>query len=114
MTTSKTSNIPATFDTLLAEHQALQAENLDLKRQLAYLKRMIFGQKRERFVPSVPEEQMSLDALFETAGAKIPGFAESKEKISYERRNPKKGHGRNPIPDDLHREKLVLDVPESE
>jgi transposase len=75
---------------------------------------MIFGQKRERFVPAVPEEQMSLDALFETAGAKIPGFAESKEKISYERRKPPKGHGRNPIPEDLHREKHVLDVPESE
>ncbi len=101
------SSNPATYHELLAE-------NLDLKRQLAYLKRMIFGQKRERFVPSVPEEQMSLDALLETAGAKMPGFAESKEKISYERRKPKKGHGRNPIPDDLHREKHVLDVPESD
>jgi transposase len=104
--TTDSSN-PATYDELLAE-------NLDLKRQLAYLKRVIFGQKRERFVPSVPEEQMSLDALFETAGAKIPGFAESKEKISYERRKPKKGHGRNPIPEDLHREKIVLDVHESD
>jgi transposase len=101
------SSIPATYDELLAE-------NLDLKRQLAYLKRMIFGQKRERFVPSVPEEQMSLDALFDTAGAKIPGFAESKETITYDRRKPKKGHGRNPIPEDLHREKHVLDVLESD
>jgi transposase len=100
-------NTTATYDEILAE-------NLDLKRQLAYLKRMVFGQKRERFVPAVPEEQMVLEELFETAGAKIPGFAESKEKISYERRKPKKGHGRNPIPDDLHREKHVLDVPESE
>jgi transposase len=106
MATTDTS-IPATYDELLADY-------LDIKRQLAYLKRMIFGQKRERFVPAVPEEQMSLDALFETAGAKIPGFAESKEKISYERRKPKRGHGRNPIPEDLHREKHVLDVPESE
>ena len=107
-------NDPATYDELLAKHQALQADYLDLKRQLAYLKRMVFGQKRERFVPSVPEEQMSLDVLFETAGAKIPGFAESKETITYDRRKPKKGHGRNPIPDDLHREKHVLDVPASE
>ncbi len=114
MTTTNSSAIPVTYDELLEQHQALQADYLDLKQQLASLKRMIFGQKRERFVPSVPEQQMSLDALFETAGAKIPGFAESKEKISYERRKPKKGHGRNPIPEDLHREKHVLDVPESE
>jgi transposase len=106
--------IPATYDELLAAHQALQADYHDLKRQLAYLKRVIFGQKRERFVPSVPEEQMALDALFETAGAKMPGFAESKETITYDRRKPKKGHGRNPIPDDLHREQHVLDVPETE
>ena len=43
------SSIPTTYDELLAE-------NFDLKQQLAYLKRMVFGQKRERFVPSVPEE----------------------------------------------------------
>jgi transposase len=101
------SAIPATYDELLVDY-------LDVKQQLAYLKRMVFGQKRERFVPSVPEEQMALEELFETAGAKIPGFAETKETITYDRRKPKKGHGRNPIPDDLHREKHILDVPESE
>ena len=89
-------------------------ENQHLKQELSQLKRMIFGQKRERFVPAVPEEQMTLEGLFETAGAKIPGFAETKEQISYERRKPKKGHGRKPIPDDLHREKHIIDVPESE
>lgn len=80
-----------------------------LKHELANLKRMIFGQKRERFVPSVPEEQMSLEGLFEHAGTKIPGFAESKETITYERRKPAKGHGRKPIPDDLHREKQIIE-----
>lgn len=90
------------------------SENQHLKQELSYLKRMIFGQKRERFVPAVPEEQMTLEGLFETAGTKIPGFAESKETITYDRRKPKKGHGRKPIPDDLHREKHIIDVPESE
>jgi transposase len=85
-----------------------------LEHELSQLKRMIFGQKRERFVPAVPEEQMSLEGLFEAAGAKIPGFAETKEKITYERRKPRKGHGRKPIPDELHREKHIIDVPESE
>jgi transposase len=102
---------PAEKDELLLK----QHEHIEhLTQQLAYLKRMIFGQKRERVVPDVPEEQMSLEGLFDTAGAKIPGFAESKETITYDRRKPKKGHGRKPIPDDLHREKIILDVPESE
>jgi transposase len=92
----------------------LHTENQELKQQLTYFKRMIFGQKRERFIPSIPEEQMTLEGIFDHVGAKIPGFAETQETITYDRRKPKKGHGRNPIPDDLHREKHILDVPESE
>jgi transposase len=102
---------PAEKDELLLK----QHEHIEyLSQQLAYLKRQIFGQKTERVVPEVPEEQMSLEGLFDTAGAKIPGFAESKETITYDRRKPKKGHGRKSIPDDLHREEIILDVPESE
>lgn len=101
--------IPTTYDALLADYLAL-------KQELAQLKRMIFGQKRERFVPAAPvaEEQMTLEGLFEHAGATMPGFAETRERITYERRKPRKGHGRKPIPDDLHREKHLLDVPESD
>ena len=102
---------PAEKDTFLKK---VLEENSLLKQQLAYLKRMIFGQKSERVVPDVPEEQMSLEGLFDHAGVKIPGFAESKETITYDRRKPKKGHGRNPIPDDLHREEIVLDVSDTE
>jgi transposase len=102
---------PAEKDELL---QKYHQEVLHLNEQLSYFKRMIFGQKRERVVPDVPEEQMTLEGLFDTAGAKIPGFAESKETITYDRRKPKKSHGRKPIPDDLHREEIVLDVPEEE
>jgi transposase len=103
---------PVEKDELL---QKIHEENLSLKQQLAWLKRQIFGQKTERHVqPDVPEEQMSLDGLFEHAGTQIPGFAESKETITYDRRKPKKGHGRNPIPADLLRVKNVIDVPEAE
>jgi transposase len=102
---------PAEKDKLiLTLHEHVQ----HLSQQLTWLKRQVFGQKKERLVPDVPEEQMSLEGLFEHAGAKIPGFAESKETITYERRKPTKGHGRKPIPDDLHREKHIVDVPESE
>lgn len=104
-------------DDIADAHQVIldqQDEIQSLSQQLAYLKRMIFGQKKERHIPSVPEEQMTLEGLYDTAGAKIPGFAESKETITYDRRKPAKGHGRKPIPDDLHREEIVIDAPEEE
>jgi transposase len=98
-------NIPTTYDELLVEY-------LDLKRELAQIKRLIYGQKSEKFVSkSSPAEQISLNFSEDTA-APIPGFAETKEHISYDRRKP--GHGRKPIPDDLHREKHILDVSDSE
>jgi len=105
---------PATLPEAQLIIERLHEHVQDLSQQLDWLKRQVFGQKRERVVPDVPEEQMTLEGLFDVAGAKIPGFAESKETITYDRRKPKKGHGRNPIPDDLHREKIILDVPESD
>lgn len=115
-TTTRTSSLIIPTD--IAEKDALILKFHDriqyLEQQLAWLKRQIFGQKKERHVPEVPEEQMTLEGLFEHAGAQIPGFAETRETITYERRRPKKGHGRKPIPDDLYREKHILEVPESE
>ena len=108
-----TTTIPATYDELLTAHQSLQADYLSVKHELLQLKRMIFGQKTEKFVPkNTPAEQMRLDGLFADTNIPVPGFAETKEKISYDRRKP--GHGRKPIPDDLHREKIVLDISESQ
>jgi len=106
---------PATLDEALPIIASLQSENQHLKNEIAQFRRLIFGQKRERFVPAATatEEQMTLEGLLEQIGVKAPGFAETRERITYERRKPK-GHGRKPIPDDLHREKHVLDVPESE
>jgi len=92
----------------------LQDKIAHLSHQLDQMKRMIFGQKTERHVPAVPEEQMALEGLFEQVQGGIPGFAETSERITYDRRKPKKGHGRKPIPDDLHREMHVLDIPEAE
>lgn len=101
-----TAAVPTTYDELLTDYLAV-------KHELAQLKRMIFGQKRERFVPSVPEEQMVLEALFDQVQGGIPGFAETPDKISHESRK-KKGHGRKPLPDDILREEHVIDVPESD
>jgi transposase len=97
-------------DLILRQHAEIQY----LTHQNELFRRKIFGQKTERVVPDVPEEQMSLEGLFELAETKIPGFAEAKETITYERRKPKKGHGRKPFPDDLLRVDHVIDVPAEE
>lgn len=114
MATAKPLEIPADPAEKDALLQKIHEENLLLKQQLSWFKQQIFGQKRERFVPAVPEEQMTLEGLFEQVQCGTPGFSETRETITYDRRKPKKGHGRKPIPDDLHREKIVIDVPMAE
>ncbi|MCD6440477.1 MAG: transposase [Candidatus Marinimicrobia bacterium] len=47
------------YTEILQENQRLQSEILQLKQQLAEMKRLIFGQKRERFIPSVSLNQLS-------------------------------------------------------
>ncbi len=80
---------------------------LTLQQELAQPKRMIFGAKSERFVPSVPEEQTSLGLDVETMVA--PPVV--KQAISYtrEKQNNNKVHtGRLPIP--AHIERIIIEV----
>jgi transposase len=80
---------------------------LTLQQELAQLKRMIFGAKSERFVPSVPEEQTSLGLDVEMMVA--PPVV--KQAISYtrEKQNNNKVHtGRLPIP--AHIERIIIEV----
>ncbi len=100
-------SLPATpeeKDTLIFKQQE---RILALTFELANLKRLIFGQKAERFVHAqVPVEQTKLFS------EEVPsvGIAETKEKISYERCKPaRKGHGRNPIPEGIYTEIIMLE-----
>lgn len=103
-----------TLEQALEHNAVLQRRVEHLTNELAQLKRMIFGQKRERHVPTAEsEEQLTIEGLFEQLGKPMPGFAQTKERITYERRKSS-GCGRKAIPDDLHREKHVLDIAESE
>jgi len=86
----------------------LQENVQSLTFELGNLKRLVFGQKAERFVPAaaaVPGEQTD---LFDGKAPAV-GFAETSEKITYERRKPAKGHGRNPIPEGLYTEVITLE-----
>ena len=97
-------SIPTTAsekDALIArQHEQILA----LSFEIGNLKRLVFGQKTERFVP-VPVEQTELFKVEEPT----VGFAETKKKITYERRKPTKGHGRNPIPEDIYTEVITLE-----
>src|SRR5271166_1603354 len=78
-------------------NELLEVTVLQLKAELAQIKRMIFGAKSERFVPAIPVEQASFGFEIETAVA--PALV--KQEISYTREKPKsnKVHtGRLPIP----------------
>ncbi len=80
---------------------------LTLQQELAQLKRMIFGTKSERFVPSVAAEQSSFGFDVETLVA--PPVV--KQAISYtrEKQNNNKVHtGRLPIP--AHIERIKIEV----
>lgn len=95
------------YEELLRENQLQKQEIAYLKEQLENLKRMLFGQKRERFVPDANGQL----ALFEDSKeAQNPPV--SKEEISYSRKKaaPKQPpHFRNPIPAHIPRKEIIIE-----
>ena len=90
----------------------LQSENLKLKSELDQLKRMIFGTKSERFVPSQPANQSILELEIE----KLPVEPTVTEKITYERKKNSAGSvankvhtGRTPIPAHIERREEIVE-----
>lgn len=79
----------------------LEAENLQLRHERDWLKRQIFGQKRERFVPDNPE-QLALELGLAQQQEAIPPQTET---INYERQKKTKVKptGRKPWPAHLER-----------
>lgn len=84
-----------------------QAEKAYLKDQIADLQRLLFGQKRERFIHT-PPEQLSLpfEATAEVAEAQTEAL---EEKISYTRQKQQKKHpGRAKLPEHLPVEEIEI------
>ena len=95
------------YDSLLAHNREREIEMAYLKQELAQFKRMLFGAKSERFIPTVPG-QLSLG--FDGEQQEEQEEQET-EKISYERQKPgkkKKVPVRMPLPAHLHREKIDI------
>lgn len=89
-----------------AEYEALKSEAEYLKHQLAELKRLIFGSRRERFVPANDPQQVSLFDLPDPEQTE-----RSEEEITYKRKKPenKKQPLRAELPAHLPRKVEVIE-----
>jgi transposase len=88
----------------------LEAKVLKLETELVYFRRLIFGQKRERFVPVQQEDQLSF--LISTDEKERPVETEY---ISYSRTKPSKKRkhpGRSSLPESLPRKEIILEPEE--
>ena len=98
---SETENIA-----LKATVEALASRNLEIARQLDQLRRMVFGSKSERFVPSDPG-QLELDLGLSMEAARKDA---QMERIEYtrEKKQRKEKPVRQPLPADLPR--VVIEI----
>lgn len=80
-----------------------------LEQELAQLKKMIFGSKRERFVAEVNANQLSLFSNDEIATAEP---VVDTQHIEYDRKTPKKHPGRTVLPDHLPVEEIIIEPEE--
>ena len=91
-------------------YNELYAENIRLKSELSNLRRLVFGQKRERFVPAMDPQQISL-----IEESEVQPSAPVMEKITYERKKASKKqtpHGRNKLPDNIPRHRIMIEPEE--
>ena len=94
---------------LIRENQELKEQNALLRQELAQLKKMIFGHKRERFVAEVNANQLSLFSGEEISTAEP---AVDTQHIEYDRKTPKKHPGRTALPDHLPVEEIIIEPEE--
>ena len=87
----------------------LEAEVQQLKEELAWIKKQLFGQKRERFEGENPE-QLALDLGGQPQPAPVEPVVE--EAISYTRKKSRKHPGRHPLPAHLERVEMIIEPDE--
>lgn len=86
---------------------------VELKHELDQLKRLVYGSRHERFVPSEPQEQLTL-GLNATASPAVPAPVKTIEYTRTEKKaaTEKVSTGRMKFPADLPREKVILEPSE--
>ena len=95
------------------KYESACLELINLRHELDQLKRLVFGSRQERFVPTTPEEQLSLGLNVEQKETTLAPV----QKIEYTRRQPtanteKIKTGRMKLPANLPRERVVIEPSE--
>ena len=105
---SKIHTLTSHVDTLESHANTLESHVNSLEFQIAQLKRLLFGAKRERFIPENNPHQMTLPFEVEVL-EEVP----QTEKIEYTREKPKKKHlGRIALPKHLPVQEIILEPKE--
>ncbi len=92
------------------KYEELFLEHASLRHELDQLKRLVFGSRHEKFIPSTAQEQLALGLDVQTV-APAPASIQT---IAYTRSNKKEtsdtiSTGRMKLPADLPREKVILE-----
>ncbi len=108
---SEIQSLSSQYELLLDRNQALESSNqtlefrvAELTHELAKLKKLVFGSKSERFVPANPDspvQQGVLDLDMDVLDDRTQVTAK-----------PHIHPGRNPLPEHLHREVIVIEPKE--
>ncbi len=105
--------LPNTYEELLQAYHCLESELLFVKTELANLRRLVFGQKSERFVSATADAQLELNLGVEPL-ALVEG---KKEHVEYDRvveRTVKvTPHGRMKLSADLPRVEVIIEPQEN-
>src|SRR5690606_25274190 len=95
------------------KYETVCIELLNLRHELDQLKRLVFGSRHERFIPTTPQEQLSLGLAVE---AKQPDVEVAIQTIEYTRKQKettsKINTGRMKLPAGLPREQVILEPTE--
>ena len=94
---------------LIAENKAQKEQIASLQFQLNQLQKMVFGAKRERFVPEAADNQLN---LFAEPESKDQREQESTEEVTFTRKKKKKHPGRNAFPEQLPVEEETIEPEE--
>ena len=95
---------------LIAENKAQKAQIASLQFQLKELQKMVYGAKRERFVPATADNQLNI--FSEPESEEQTELESTTEEVSYTRKKKKKHRGRNAFPDHLPVEEQVIEPEE--
>jgi len=92
------------------KYEELTIQHIQLKHELDQLKRLVFGSRHERFVPTTPQEQLALGLDVQQVQPPVPSvqtieYTRKRKEASSEKLQP----GRMKLPASLPREQVIIE-----